>query len=265
MSGVHFSVEASDKGCRLCDLNSRNGTWFCGHRIPAAILVNGDTFIAGTTAFAVIVEDEAVILPAQPGAAKASPDRLLGLLRGDFQPLYAILDPARNPRILALMILHQEESQSLYEGEEGAKMAQFAPYLVRLRNDSRLIEALVKEGWGKSWGVYLTSSGDFREVRHHLRHFLMVAMPNREQVYFRFYDPRVLRAFLPTFTPEETAQFFGPIRSYLVEDENPTQLLQFVNTGKGSAKMILSFADQASPEPDVAPASAGPKTAIYRV
>jgi hypothetical protein len=241
MSGLHFSVEASDKGCRLSDLNSRNGTWLCGQSVPAALLTNGDSFTAGETAFAVIVgEEDAASIPAQPAAAKPSADSLPTLLRNNFQPLYAILDAARDIRALALMIQHQEECQSLYEGVEGATQAQVAPYLVRLQKDSRLVEALVKEGWGKSWGVYLTGSSDFREVRHHLRHFLIVKMPGGEQVYFRFYDPRVLRAFLPTCTPEETTRFFGPIRSYLVEDENPTQLFQFVNTGKGSAMMITS-------------------------
>jgi hypothetical protein len=34
---------------------------------------------------------------------------------------------------------------------------------------------------------------------------------------FRYYDPRVLRSYLPTCTPEELAQVFGPIHSFVME------------------------------------------------
>ena len=169
---------------------------------------------------------------------------MLTLFRDGFQPLYAILDAARDIRVLSLLIQHKEPCQSLYEGQQGAKLAQVAPYLVRLVKDSPLLEALVNEGWGKSWGVYLSSTSAFHEVRRHLRHFLEVNLPSGEQVYFRFYDPRVIRVFLPTCTPEDTTQFFGPIQNYLVEDETPEQLLRFVNTGQGSQKVLIALGDQ---------------------
>ena len=96
-------------------------------------------------------------------------------------------------------------------------------------------------------------------MRHHLRHFLEVKLPDDTQVYFRFYDPRVLRVFLPTCTPDDTNQFFGPmIQNYLVEDESSDQLLRFVNTGQGSQKMMIPLDEHPSecsdkqPKPQVA-------------
>ena len=68
-------------------------------------------------------------------------------------------------------------------------------------------------------------------MRRHLRHFLEVQLPDGKQVYFRFYDPRVLRVFLPTCTADEINQFFGPIKQYLMEDEKPDKLLQFQQHG----------------------------------
>jgi hypothetical protein len=124
---------------------------------------------------------------------------------------------------------YQEEYVSLYEGAVGAQLVEFAPYLVRLEQGSRLLEVLVKEGWGNSWGVYLTSASGISELWHHLRHFLEVKLPDGEQVYFRFYDPRVLRVFVPTCTSEEAKEFFGPIQDYLAEDEQSETLLRFVN------------------------------------
>jgi len=249
MSGLHFSLAWDGTGCRLTDLNSRNRTLVNGQSVNTAILGTGDTIVAGETTFAVRVEaDEAVASGAAAGAgAVATPqNRLLALLRGDFQPLFAILDAARDIRILALLLHYKEECQSLYEGVEGAELAQVAPYLVRLAKDSRLLEAIVKEGWGKSWGVYLTSASDLLEVRRHLRHFLQVRLPDGEQVYFRFYDPRVMRIFLPTCTAEEALQFFGPIKRYLMESEEPDKLWEFTTIGRGAEKKVMSLVPAAA-------------------
>jgi hypothetical protein len=176
-------------------------------------------------------------------SATSPQDRLLSLLRKNFQPLYAILDAARDTKVLAALLQSKSHYQSLYQGAEGARLAQFAPYLVRLPDDSSFLEMLVREGWGKSWGVYLTCASEFSEVRRHVRHFLEVTLPDGRDVYFRFYDPRVLRVYLSTCTPEDTKEFFGPIGAYLVEDTDPTKLLRFVDTGKGCPGVVIELHD----------------------
>ena len=243
LSGVHFAIELEENSCRIRDLNSRNGTLLNGQKITAGVLQDGDTITAGETTFRVTVE-QAAVAPAfspvfEPNATPQQ--RLLALLRNDYQPLYAVLDAARDIRIMALLMQSKEEHQSLYEGAEGAKLSQVAPYLVRLDKDSLLLGSLLLEGWGKSWGVYLTCASEFAEVRRHLRRFLEVQLPDGKQVYFRFYDPRVLRVYLPTCTAEETNQFFGPIKRYLIEDEKPDKLLQFGNTDNASEKLTVNL------------------------
>jgi hypothetical protein len=213
----------------------------------------------------------------QPGtseaAAELSPrDRLLELLRKDFQPLYAILDAACSPNIYKFLVEARDEGkngqegqgsnggqpafrpagagtleggaqyESLYEGKPKAELVMFAPYLVRLLPESKLLEKLVNRGWGKNWGVYLTCDLDFKEVRRHFRHFLMVRSPDGKLVYFRFYDPRVLRVYLPTCLPEEVNEFFGPIRYFLAEDEEPGALLRFSNAKRGVGRRLFSLA-----------------------
>jgi len=257
MSGVHFALECAESASQLRDLNSRNGTLLNGKKVTQSALQHGDRIVAGGTTFLFQMEgDQPPIAEAQPPlSADATPqDRLLSMLRRDFQPLYAILDAARDVKILALLLQYKEEFQSLYEGQEGAKLAQVAPYLVKLKKDSTLLDTLVREGWGQSWGVYLTSPSEFADMRRHLRHFLEVKLPDGKQVYFRFYDPRVLRTYLPTCTPEEVNQFFGPIKNYLIEDEEPVKLLHFVNQGRGAAKSAVLL----SSEPPVPPAAPQP-------
>jgi len=240
MSGLHFSLGCEGADCRITDLNSRNGILVNGAAVKAALLRDGDTIVAGNTTFSIRIQPDeqttvgAAAVPATPVPAATPQDRVLPLLRSDLQPLFAILDTARDIRILALLVHHKAECQSLYEGMEGSKMAHVAPYLVRLPPDSTLLEALVKEGWGKSWGVYLTCANDFHEIRRHLRHFLEVKLPDGEQVYFRFYDPRVMRVFLPTCTAPEADQFLGPIKRYVMEGEEPQELWEFTTMGRGA-------------------------------
>lgn len=262
MSGIHFGVECGENACQLRDLDSRNGTLLNGKKVTQSPLQHGDRIVAGGTTFLLQMEgDQPPVVEAAlpPLSAEATPqERLLSLLRRDFQPLYAILDAARDTKILALLLQYKEEYQSLYEGQEGAKLAQFAPYLVKLKKDSALLETLVRQGWGQSWGVYLSSPGELTDVRRHLRHFLEVKLPDGKQVYFRFYDPRVLRTYLPTCTPAETDQFFGPIKKYLIEDEKPENLLQFMNEGRGPVKSAILLAPEASitvdaPQPGIEP------------
>jgi hypothetical protein len=42
----------------------------------------------------------------------------------------------------------------------------------------------------------------------------------RKKYYFRFYDPVVLRAFVPTCTTKQRAELFGDARAFLVEGES---------------------------------------------
>src|SRR5437588_5088838 len=73
MSGAHFAVECNANGCRLRDLNSRNGTKLNGELVTEAVLKNGDQIYAGRTKFVVRIEavpkSESVSAPApmKPG------------------------------------------------------------------------------------------------------------------------------------------------------------------------------------------------------
>ncbi|MGB9178335.1 MAG: DUF4123 domain-containing protein [Pyrinomonadaceae bacterium] len=178
---------------------------------------------------------------AEAAQATTLKERLLQILRQQSAPLFALLDAARAPEILETLRGSQEKYQSLYEGAKGAELAAYAPYIVQLPAGSGLLEKLVNEGWGNSWGVYLTSTTPFDKVRRYLRQFLMVKLADGREVYFRFYDPRVLRAFLPTCTPDEMSRLFGPISCYLMEGENSETLLQFTNSGQGSVQKAWSL------------------------
>lgn len=132
--------------------------------------------------------------------------------------IYAVLDAARDARILNLLHDGDDRYQSLYDGKSAERMAAVAPYLVELPRRSLLLQELIRQGWGNAWGVYLTSTEPFETVRHHLRKFLTVEIEGKEKpVLFRFYDPRVLPTFLDACTPAERAEFQGPLATILAE------------------------------------------------
>lgn len=141
--------------------------------------------------------------------------------------VYAILDGASVPRLPQTLEQMAVESECLFRGELEPELALVAPYLAVVQPGHPFTEWLLQEGWGQHWGVFAISKADFRDLRMHLRTFLKVYGPDLTPLYFRYYDPRVLRIYLPTCNEQDLQTVFGPVLRYLVEDENPVALLKF--------------------------------------
>ena len=143
-------------------------------------------------------------------------------------PAYVILDGAQNPSLLgALYADHAPRWRCLFTGQLEPDMATVAPYLVELEHSSAFTRRLLAEGWGQNWGVFLTSEAPLPVLWRHLRAQTLVYGPDLEPLYFRFYDPRVLRVFLTCCTPRQAGLFFEDVGSFLVEGEDPATLLRF--------------------------------------
>src|SRR5262245_17895263 len=147
LSDRHFVVECGQHVCRLRDADTHFGTAVNGARRQQAELRDGDRIVAGWTTFTVRVEPSAEPVPG-PAAPAADPCLVARQLRAQPRSLYAILDAARDPKVLELLRASGEKYQSLYEGPEGEELAAFAPYLVELPPASPLLDRLVSEGWG---------------------------------------------------------------------------------------------------------------------
>jgi hypothetical protein len=193
--------------------------------VEEAEVPHGGWIRAGLTDFLVHIEDhtppplddEDAPMETQE-ELEAKERALVALLeRAGEQKLYAVVDPAREERLLVLLRESVDRSQSLYEGVEGLAMAEVAPYVVFIAPNSTLLAHLIMEGWTKRWGIYVVSDDSFAEVRRHFRRILMVEDENGQALYFRFYDPRVLAAFLPTCTDQQRGAVFGDIEAFLVE------------------------------------------------
>jgi hypothetical protein len=105
----------------------------------------------------------------------------------------------------------------LFRGELMPDVAEAAPYLVGLLEDSPFTEWLLSESIGKHWGVFALSRQSITEMRRHFRSLVTVHDESGKPMIFRYYDPRVLRRFLPTCNGGELKTFFGKVDTFLVE------------------------------------------------
>ncbi len=159
-------------------------------------------------------------------------------LQAEGEGLWAVLDAARDPRVLTLLGDTHLPFRSLYEGAMGEQLGTVAPYLVQLPPGEDFLQLLVDEAWGESWGVFLRCTAvDLRELRRHLRRFLRVRDEAGKTLLFRWYDPRVLRAFLPACDADEAAQFFGPITAWAMEGWEGESFLRIARDGDGAVRV----------------------------
>jgi hypothetical protein len=149
------------------------------------------------------------------------------LFAADDVNVFAVLDGASVPNLPGGLTQLHAEHVCLYRGELKPDIAAVAPYLVRLSPGARLTELVLDEGWGNHWGIFARSRADLFALRRHFRALLTVYDTEGKPVLFRYYDPRVLRLYLPTCTAAELELIFGAVEAYLLEDEGAKRLLCF--------------------------------------
>lgn len=141
--------------------------------------------------------------------------------------VYTILDGVAIRELLVMFWEHKPQHICLYRGELEPDLAQAAPYLVKLEAQSPFTE-FVLSGWDKHWGIFFWSKEEIRVLRQHFRKFMMVNGPDGKPLYFRYYDPRVLRAYLPTCNVDDIAAVFGShVMRFFTEAEQPGAMMRF--------------------------------------
>jgi hypothetical protein len=142
--------------------------------------------------------------------------------------IWMIVDAARDRRILPILRELHLEYYCLYAGSLTPSLASAAPYLLQLEYDDKDAHRFLTQAWGKNWGVFLKCGIFGNTLTSHLRGFLMVRDAEGNRLVFRYYDPRVLRVYLPTCLAEELKIVFGPIECFWIEDRNsPENMLEF--------------------------------------
>jgi hypothetical protein len=155
--------------------------------------------------------------------------------------VYALIDGARDRRLEPMIRLSGLEYVCLYAGRLSPALERAAPYLVHLTPKTRFTQELFTTGWGQSWGIITVVPPDctIQQQRRHFRTLMRVKTEDGRILVFRFYDPRVLRTYLPTCTTDETIQVFGPIPRLVSESPDGQQLLAYTPGPEGVETTVV--------------------------
>jgi hypothetical protein len=141
--------------------------------------------------------------------------------------LYAIVDSARNDDIFRYFLTDNVVYQSLFHGKMDMKFFGVSGFLMECKKDSKLFNWLTTEVWCDSCSIFFVSKAPFDEVLRHFQKFNRVYLEDDDVVYFRYYDPRVLRVYLPTCNGKEIKTFFGEIESFYMGSVNPQIVIEY--------------------------------------
>jgi FHA domain/Domain of unknown function (DUF4123) len=165
---------------------------------------------------------------------------ILDALYGAQGNVYVYLNGLREQLIQAFVEASGEQyvplGQALVAGRAVA-----SSYLVALPRTSKLLNVLLKDGWGRMWGVYCSSPATFEQVASHLYAFSTVQTGNGVPLNLPLYDPQFLHMFLSSLSPAEALALFGPIRSFFLEALGGESLYRCSPSPQGSSIEALKI------------------------
>ncbi|HEY9228771.1 MAG TPA: DUF4123 domain-containing protein [Gemmatimonadaceae bacterium] len=158
--------------------------------------------------------------------------------KGRRRDVWMIVDAARDQRIYGLLLdCFYSERTCLFAGQLTPQLEMAAPYLIRLEFEGAKTRRFLSHAWGNEWGVFLRTDLGLDDLKRHLRDLLVVRDPSGRIMVFRYYDPRVLRVYLPTCTSDELRTVFGDIECFWMEDDQPATVL---NAGFDKKQLVVN-------------------------
>ncbi|PXF64393.1 DUF4123 domain-containing protein [Kangiella spongicola] len=145
---------------------------------------------------------------------------------------YAIIDAAKKGSIPYFLEGMKATFASLLQGDDAKKLAEVAPYIVLLEKGSDVSQWYMEKLYGNSVGFALKTNLGIEGLIQFWARKVKTRIPGTEEKgFFRYYDPSVLREYLPILEEDnELIEFMGTTNSILVEAQKPEQL--FVYTQK---------------------------------
>jgi len=161
---------------------------------------------------------------------------------GEVPAVFALLDAARDERILPMIRRSRLDYCCLFLGALAPVLAEAAPYLVDISPRAPFTREILELGWGESWGIFVRAQQVIlQDLRRHFRKLLLVEDESQAgcKRFFRFYDPRVLRVYFPTCTWEELRFVLGPVTRYCMEGEEAGVLLEYSLRPSGPVRQVV--------------------------
>lgn len=147
------------------------------------------------------------------------------------EQVFAIVDSARDPYIArAAFEQFALERWSLFPPNTAPHMSAVAPYLVPIPVEPKYPYSrsgfldLWAESLGTCAGIVLTTTMAARVLWEHLQGVFLAVDEHGNELFFRYYDPRILRGFLSAVNVADAKLFFGPVKQIFVEGEEPHEM-----------------------------------------
>ncbi len=148
--------------------------------------------------------------------------------------LYYILDSAADEQFPDQLeqLKDTEAISSLFVGTPQESLTDVAPYLIMLTSrESALFELLTNDAKNKNWGFFILSEQPFYELLKHCQSHLSAQLPNGENTYFRYYDPRVLLHFCQSSNQQAICELKGAENLWFIGTQNPASSLTVLSDG----------------------------------
>lgn len=97
--------------------------------------------------------------------------------------------------------------------------------------------------------IFLRAAPGLEPLRRHFHRFLKVRDEQGRSLVFRYYDPRVLRAYAPTCNAGELEYLFGDVHQLYAESEGADALLALSREGGQLTRRTLALADAGRSSP----------------
>jgi hypothetical protein len=169
---------------------------------------------------------------------------IAAVLRANLKPgtgerLYGVVDAAQDCELaFEAVVGFGKVIRSLFQGEAAPALAHVTPYLVPIDLESSYLQNWAAR-LGKHAGLLLVSSANDDALYSHLRNLFVAQDEKGQEYFFRFYDPRVLRLYLPSCTLDEIRTFFGPVRLIGVEGSKAGTLVKYTPGPSGIAESTI--------------------------
>ncbi len=153
--------------------------------------------------------------------------KLRQALFNDSTRLFAVLDGIMVPDLPNRLYNAEVQNYCLLTGDLTPDLVYAAPYLVYLSQDSKFSDWVLAEALGKHWGIFAQTPHSIIEMRRHFQGLMNCYDERGNPIKFRYYDPRVLRKFLPTCNGGELKTLFGKTEALFAESESGEGMVRY--------------------------------------
>lgn len=125
---------------------------------------------------------------------------------------YALMDGALDSTIVPTIEHSGCPAACLYGEAWQAPLRDVAPFVVELAPQAKFSSELLGWDWYANWGVFVQAPARLDAVATAMQALSVAEMPDGQEVFFRFYDPRVLRPFLAAAPSCDLSAVFAQVQ-----------------------------------------------------